>query len=143
MVVRAQVSAMPGWRAILSHISAIAEDVAEEAGMRRRLLPVVAAMALLLVMVGTASGGAGAATSSRLVDVQLLAVNDFHGNLDPPAGSSGRIGSIDAGGVEYLATHIAELEATNPNTRWCRLGISSGPAPCCRPCSTTSPPSRP
>jgi 5'-nucleotidase len=90
--------------------------------MRRRLLPVVAAMALLLVMVGTASGGAGAATSSRLIDVQLLAINDFHGNLDPPAGSSGRIGSIDAGGVEYLATHIAQLEATNPNT----LVVSAG-----------------
>jgi 5'-nucleotidase len=110
-------------------ISAIVEDVAEEAGMRRRLLPVVAAMALLLVMVGTASGGAGAATSSRLIDVQLLAINDFHGNLDPPAGSSGRIGSIDAGGVEYLATHIAQLEATNPNTLVVSAGDLIGASP--------------
>jgi 5'-nucleotidase len=70
--------------------------------MRRRLLTVATAMALLLLMVGTANSGAGAAPSSRLIDVQLLAINDFHGNLDPPAGSSGRIGSIDAGGVEYL-----------------------------------------
>jgi 5'-nucleotidase len=110
-------------------ISAIVEDVAEEAGMRRRLLPVVAAMALLLVMVGTASGEAGAATSSRLIDVQLLAINDFHGNLDPPAGSSGRIGSIDAGGVEYLATHIAQLEATNPNTLVVSAGDLIGASP--------------
>jgi 5'-nucleotidase len=97
--------------------------------MRRRLLPMATAMALLLVMVGTASGGAGAAPSSRLVDVQLLAINDFHGNLDPPAGSSGRIGSIDAGGVEYLATHIAQLEATNPNTLVVSAGDLIGASP--------------
>jgi 5'-nucleotidase len=113
----------------LSHILGDAEDVAEEGGMRRRLLPVATAMALLLVMVGTASGGAGAAPSSRLVDVQLLAINDFHGNLDPPAGSSGRIGSIDAGGVEYLATHIAQLEATNPNTLVVSAGDLIGASP--------------
>jgi 5'-nucleotidase len=86
-------------------------------------------MALLLVMVGTASGGAGAAPTSPLVDVQLLAINDFHGNLDPPAGSSGRIGSIDAGGVEYLATHIAQLEATNPNTLVVSAGDLIGASP--------------
>ncbi|SDL10529.1 bifunctional metallophosphatase/5'-nucleotidase [Streptomyces indicus] len=53
----------------------------------------------------------------RTVDVQLLSFNDFHGNLEPPAGSSGRVAElqpdgttkdIDAGGVEYLATHLRE-----------------------------------
>ncbi|MFM9368007.1 bifunctional metallophosphatase/5'-nucleotidase [Streptomyces sp. Da 82-17] len=51
----------------------------------------------------------------RMVDVQLLSFNDLHGNLQPPAGSSGQVterqpdGSekkIDAGGVEYLATSL-------------------------------------
>lgn len=42
------------------------------------------------------------------VDVQLLAINDFHGQLPPPGGSTG--------GIEYLAAHLSELEATNPNT---------------------------
>ncbi|CAL9501164.1 Endonuclease YhcR [Streptomyces sp. enrichment culture] len=50
----------------------------------------------------------------RYQDVQLLS-NDLHGNLEPPAGSSGRVTelqpdgttkTIDAGGVEYLATHL-------------------------------------
>ena len=54
------------------------------------------------------------------VDVQLLGINDFHGNLEPPAGSSGRIltetGNVDAGGVEYLATHVKALEATKGDT---------------------------
>lgn len=48
------------------------------------------------------------------LNIKLLAINDFHGNLEPPAGGSGRIGSINAGGAEYLATHIATLKAANP-----------------------------
>ncbi|MEU8218818.1 bifunctional metallophosphatase/5'-nucleotidase [Micromonospora taraxaci] len=45
------------------------------------------------------------------VDVTLLALNDFHGNLEPPSGSSGTIAGQTAGGVEFLATHLAELRA--------------------------------
>ena len=37
-------------------------------------------------------------------------VNDFHGNLEPPTGSGGGSGRTDAGGVEYLATHIRGVE---------------------------------
>jgi 5'-nucleotidase len=97
--------------------------------MGRRLLAVAAAMALLLLMMGTATGGAGAATSARTVNVQLLAINDFHGNLDPPGGSSGRIGTVNAGGVEYLATHIAQHRATNPNTLVVSAGDLIGASP--------------
>jgi 5'-nucleotidase len=57
------------------------------------------------------------------VNVQLLAINDFHGNLQPPTGSSGNVGTTLAGGVEYLATQIKQLEATNPNRT---LEISAG-----------------
>ena len=63
------------------------------------------------------------------VDVQLLSINDFHGNLEPPAGSSGRIGTIHAGGVEYLATHVRALEATNPNTVVVSAGDLIGASP--------------
>jgi 5'-nucleotidase len=71
-----------------------------------------------------------AAKPTKLTDVQLLAINDFHGNLQPPSGSGGRVGSAAndgactaaglavcqlAGGVEYLATKVHELEATNPD----------------------------
>jgi 5'-nucleotidase len=55
------------------------------------------------------------APPARSVDVQLLAINDFHGNLRPPTGSSGFVGTTLAGGVEYLATQIKTLEATNPD----------------------------
>jgi 5'-nucleotidase len=62
----------------------------------------------------------GGATTSRAVDVQILGLNDFHGNIEPPAGSSGRIGTapaptVNAGGAAFLSTHIANLEATNPD----------------------------
>lgn len=63
------------------------------------------------------------------VNVQLLGFNDYHGNLEPPAGSAGRIGTTDAGGVEYLATHIANLKATNPNTVVVAAGDLIGATP--------------
>jgi 2',3'-cyclic-nucleotide 2'-phosphodiesterase (5'-nucleotidase family) len=49
--------------------------------------------------------------SNATIEVQILAVNDFHGNLEPPTGSSGRIGSINAGGVEFLNTHLNQIRA--------------------------------
>ncbi|HEV3478781.1 MAG TPA: 5'-nucleotidase C-terminal domain-containing protein [Gaiellaceae bacterium] len=58
----------------------------------------------------------------RLKEVQLLGFNDFHGNLEPPGGSGGRIGGTNAGGVEFFASHIKRLEAKNPNT----LVVSAG-----------------
>ncbi|WP_210582553.1 bifunctional UDP-sugar hydrolase/5'-nucleotidase [Streptomyces sp. GESEQ-4] len=89
--------------------------------------------ALLAAAAGLATAGAllaaipaGAAPDSkkgghhlpgRYQDVQLLSFNDLHGNLEPPSGSSGRVtevhedgttSTIDAGGVEYLATHLRD-----------------------------------
>ncbi|MEU6527589.1 bifunctional metallophosphatase/5'-nucleotidase [Streptomyces sp. NPDC046928] len=58
--------------------------------------------------------------TGRYQDVQLLSFNDLHGNLEPPSGSSGRVTelqadgttkTIDAGGVEYLATHLRQARA--------------------------------
>jgi 5'-nucleotidase len=48
------------------------------------------------------------------IALDLLAINDFHGNLeklDATKTSSGRINSTPAGGGEYLATHLDELRA--------------------------------
>jgi 5'-nucleotidase len=73
------------------------------------------------------------APKPKLIQVQLLAINDFHGNIQPPSGSSGRVltptGQVDAGGVEYLATHIAQLKATNPNTVVVAAGDLIGASP--------------
>ncbi|MBI3687937.1 MAG: bifunctional metallophosphatase/5'-nucleotidase [Actinobacteria bacterium] len=44
--------------------------------------------------------------------LNLLSFNDFHGNIDPPTGSSGLVAGTPAGGVEYLATTVRTLRAT-------------------------------
>ena len=89
-----------------------------------RLFSLIAVVVLLISTVGSAG-----AKPSGTVDIQILALNDFHGNLQPPAGSSGRIGSINAGGVEYLATHVNNLRATNPNTVFVSAGDMIGASP--------------
>ncbi|MFI2547893.1 bifunctional metallophosphatase/5'-nucleotidase [Streptomyces rochei] len=67
-------------------------------------------------------GGHGGHGHGRYQDVQLLSFNDLHGNLEPPTGSSGRVTevqpdgttkTIDAGGIEYLATHLREARKGN------------------------------
>lgn len=63
------------------------------------------------------------------VDVQILAINDFHGGLEPAAGGTGRIANADAGGIEYLATHLSRLKATNPNTVVVSAGDNIGGTP--------------
>jgi 5'-nucleotidase len=71
------------------------------------------------------------------VEVQLLAFNDFHGNLKPPSGSSARIVTgpdpavdrVDAGGAEFMATHLRELRAANPNTLVVSAGDIIGASP--------------
>jgi 5'-nucleotidase len=101
---------------------------------RRRTYRLVAAAAglatvsaLAATMPATASAGEGQGRlgghgPGRYQDVQLLSFNDLHGNLEPPSGSSGRVTelqadgttkTIDAGGVEYLATHLREARKGN------------------------------
>ena len=92
---------------------------------------------LLLVVVSPAGarpdGGATATNKNKPIEVQILGLNDFHGALEPPAGSGGRIttptGAVDAGGIEYLATHARQLRATNPNTLFVSAGDLIGATP--------------
>jgi 5'-nucleotidase len=81
------------------------------------------------------SGKADASSKAAgpLLDIQLLSFNDFHGNLEPPTGSSGRIttdhGTVDAGGVEYLATHLAQARQGHQNTLTVAAGDIVGASP--------------
>ncbi|WP_427921027.1 bifunctional metallophosphatase/5'-nucleotidase [Streptomyces sp. cg40] len=86
---------------------------------------------------GNPSGGHGH-QPSRYQDVQLLSFNDLHGNLEPPSGSSGRVTelqadgttkTIDAGGVEYLATHLREARKNNPYSITAAGGDMVGASP--------------
>ena len=95
--------------------------------MRRVIF--AAALAAALIIAAPASAQRSADTK-----VQLLAINDFHGNLQPPSGSSGRIPgpggtSIDAGGVEYLATHMNQLREQGGRTITVGAGDLIGASP--------------
>ena len=69
--------------------------------------------------------------ASPPVEVQLLALNDFHGNLEPPSGSSGRIDGAEAGGAEFLATQLRLLaeEVQRPDTITVAAGDLIGASP--------------
>jgi 5'-nucleotidase len=65
--------------------------------------------------------------------VQVLAINDLHGHLEPPQGSTGqvRVGQerVDVGGTAFLARHLATARATNPNTVVVAAGDLIGASP--------------
>jgi 5'-nucleotidase len=94
-------------------------------------------IAIVLVLVATLAVVPAGAKPSGTIDVQILALNDFHGNLEPPTSSSGCVPAVSgcpspnvpAGGVEYLATHISNLRALNPNTVVVSAGDMVGASP--------------
>lgn len=69
------------------------------------------------------------------VHLQLLGINDFHGNLEPPTGSSGRITEtpgatpVDAGGAAFLASHIRKLRQGHRNSMVVGAGDLIGASP--------------
>lgn len=84
-------------------------------------------------LVGCAGGGRVAPT----VEVRVLAINDFHGNLEPPAGGvripdperSGASITIPSGGAARLATAIAERSAGSQNAVMVAAGDLIGASP--------------
>ncbi len=89
----------------------------------------VAVAALILAAGATSKNPPPIIKDGSVVEVQLLGLNDFHGNLLPPAGSSGRVGTVNAGGAEYLATHVRALSETNRNTFVVSAGDLIGASP--------------
>jgi len=92
-------------------------------------------LGLALVALAILVPAAQAAKPSKDVSVQLLGINDFHGNLEPPTGSGGRIQEvaggpqIDAGGAVFLANQLRTLRQQNPNTLTVSAGDLIGASP--------------
>jgi 5'-nucleotidase len=105
----------------------------------KRVIALCAVVFFVLALASSAFGATGG--KNRDTFVQLLAINDFHGNLQPPAGSSGRIAvgppltpggpvqTVDAGGVEYLSTWLKSLRTANTNTLTVGAGDLIGASP--------------
>ena len=97
--------------------------------LRSLALAAIAAVAAAVALVGGAVTGDAEAQQLDTVDVQLLSFNDYHGNLEPPSGSSGTIAGQTSGGVEYFHTHMQQLKATNANTMVVGAGDMIGASP--------------
>ncbi|WP_083894956.1 bifunctional metallophosphatase/5'-nucleotidase [Nocardia tenerifensis] len=67
--------------------------------------------------------------AARPDEVHLFGLNDLHGNLQPPAGSTGKVSGYDAGGAAYLATHLARLKAAYPASAVVAAGDDIGASP--------------
>ncbi|WP_155343210.1 bifunctional metallophosphatase/5'-nucleotidase [Acrocarpospora pleiomorpha] len=79
---------------------------------------IAAAGALTLVLSpagASASNQSKAKDKDELIPIRILSINDLHGNLEPPTGSSGRIADetgtvVDGvGGAAYLATYVKQF----------------------------------
>ena len=101
--------------------------------MRPPLHKILAA-AMLLIAAGAASR---AFAQAAPVDLRILAINDFHGNLMPPTGGI-RIADPDdktrkimvpAGGAEQMATLVRQLRENHDNTVFVAAGDLIGAQP--------------
>ncbi|MGW2341747.1 bifunctional metallophosphatase/5'-nucleotidase [Streptomyces sp. NPDC001661] len=108
----------------------------------RRLRAGLAAVATLAtagaLVAALPAGAAPQKDAGRYQDVQLLSFNDFHGNLEPPVGSSGQVTEdqadgttkkIDAGGVEYLANSLRTARKGHPYSVTAAAGDLIGASP--------------
>jgi len=100
--------------------------------MTRPILPI---LGLLLALSCAASRSSAEAADT--VDLRILAINDFHGNLRPPAGGI-RIADPDdrtrkiavpAGGAEHMATLVKQLRQGAKNTIFVAAGDLIGASP--------------
>jgi 5'-nucleotidase len=99
--------------------------------MKHSLCQVLAAVTLAI-----APGPAWRAEAAS-VDLRILAINDFHGNLRPPAGGiaiadpndkTKRI-AVPAGGAEHMATLVKQLREGHKNTIFVAAGDLIGASP--------------
>ena len=101
--------------------------------MRHSLSPILAAVMLAIALEPFSHALAQAAS----VDVRILAINDFHGNLRPPAGGISiadpgdktRKITVAAGGAEHMATLVKQLRQGARNSIFVAAGDLIGASP--------------
>lgn len=88
-------------------------------------------MALLLMLTPSAFAAAGGPGNpdppGQLVELQLLAFNDYHGHLEPT--TPGNVDGVPAGGGEYLSAKLNELRAGNKYSLTVAAGDLIGGSP--------------
>ena len=103
----------------------------------KRILYLVVALAVVGLAIPVQGAGtvpeAGADLTDRrprdsVVDLQILALNDFHGNLEPLPPSTSQ-GTPELGGVAHLATLVRDHRAANRRTVFVSAGDLIGASP--------------
>lgn len=102
---------------------------------------VAASLVSSAATIGTAAAASGRGHApDPTMNVQLLALNDLHGNLEDPQGNSANITTgfdpatgkpvtVPAGGAARLATQLREARAKNPNSLTVAAGDMIGASP--------------
>jgi 5'-nucleotidase len=101
--------------------------------MNRIFSALVAALALTVAHTPPARADSAPAP----VDLRILAINDFHGYLQPPPGGlalsdplhPGKKQHVDAGGAEHMATLVKRLRDNRANTIFVAAGDLIGASP--------------
>jgi 5'-nucleotidase len=92
-------------------------------------------LALSLLSLSACATKRQASEASAPVEVRIIGINDFHGNLDPPkaatevTNAAGEKIRIPSGGVAYLASAIDSLKADAPNSVVVAAGDLIGASP--------------
>ncbi|MCP4966851.1 MAG: bifunctional metallophosphatase/5'-nucleotidase [bacterium] len=88
-------------------------------GRRRRIIALFAALVIAIASLAATAGSASANEEDdaegwwpkhrkeKLVELQILAFNDYHGHVE--AGTAGTVAGVAAGGGEYLSAKLKEL----------------------------------
>ena len=77
----------------------------------------ITSVALLAFLAGCATTPRPVAPPGAPTEIQILAINDFHGNLEPPGlAYDGAKGTVPTGGAAYLATALKQSRTSNSIT---------------------------
>lgn len=90
-----------------------------------KISKIASAIALAVAFTGTACA------APEIVNLKIVAINDFHGQLESPGSFRDANGAstIPAGGIDYLAGYFADIKSKNPNTVIVSAGDLIGATP--------------
>lgn len=98
-----------------------------------KLKQIASAIALAVTGACAVHAGPGVGHAGAIVNLKIIAINDFHGQLESPGSfralPTDAFGTVPVGGIDYLAGYIADIKSKNPNTVVVSAGDLIGATP--------------